>query len=123
MIFRERSQTGTTHPSEGGMSATWAYIFHAPEADPAKDRFVIDRGGVRAILVAVPNHAAATSVASELVKKEGAVSIEVCGYFGPLEAAKIHGALEGKVPVGPVMFGAESVLGVVKAFFPHVLKS
>jgi Family of unknown function (DUF6506) len=104
------------------MSVSWAYIFHAPEADPAKDRFVIDRAGIRSILVAVPNHAAASKVAIDLVQKDGVKSIELCGYFGMVEAAKIFNALEGKVAVGPVMFGAESVLGVAAAFFPDKVK-
>ena len=98
------------------MSYNWAYIFHAPQSDPTKDRFVIDRAGCKSTIVAVPDNATATKVAVELAKA-GAKSIELCGFFGPLAAAEIYKAVEGKVALGVVMFGAESVANVMKAFF------
>lgn len=103
------------------MSYNWAYIFHAPETNPAKDRLVIDRAGCKSTIVGVPDHATAVKVAVELAN-DGAKSIELCGFFGPVAAAEIHKALEGKVALGVVMFGAESIPMVMKAFFPQLLK-
>ena len=99
------------------MEINWAYIFHAPETDPAKDRLVIRRAGCVSTLGGVPDQAAAIKVAQELVNS-GAKSIEVCGYFGPLGAAEIFKAVQGKVAIGCVMFGGESVANAYKAFFP-----
>jgi hypothetical protein len=103
------------------MSYNWAYIFHAPQTDPAKDRLVIDRAGCKSTIVGVPDHAAAVKVAVELASA-GAKSIELCGFFGPVAAAEIHKATEGRVALGVVMFGAESVPNVMKAFFPELMK-
>jgi len=97
---------------------SWAYIFHAPETDPAKDRLVIDRAGCRSTIVGVPDHASALKVAVELANS-GVKSIELCGYFGPSGAAEVLKAVQGKVAVAPVMFGGESVLNAAKAFFPE----
>ena len=99
------------------MEINWSYIFHAPETNPAKDRLVIDRAGCRSTLVGVPDMAAALKVAQELVNA-GTKSIEVCGYFGPHGAMEIFKAVQGKVAVGCVMFGSESVANVYKAFMP-----
>ena len=96
---------------------SWAYIFHAPESDPAKDRFVIERAGARATLVAVPNLPAAEKVAKELVAS-GVKSIELCGHFGVFGVGSIITAIEGKAAVGGVTFAAESVMKVVEAFMP-----
>jgi hypothetical protein len=97
------------------MTYSWAYIFHAPEADPSKDRFVIDRAGCKSTLVAVPDSAAAARVAVELMES-GVKSIELCGYFGPIGAVEVLRAVEGKVAIGTVMFGSESIANVMKAF-------
>jgi hypothetical protein len=97
------------------MNYSWAYIFHAPDADPDTDRFVIDRAGCKSTIVAVSDSAAAARVAVELVKS-GVKAIELCGYFGPKGAVEVLRAVDGKVAVGTVMFGSESVANVLKAF-------
>ena len=94
---------------------SWAYIFHAPEADPAKDRFVLERAGVRATIVGVPNVEAATKVATELVAA-GAKSIELCGAFGIRGVERVLNAVGGRAAVSGVMFPSESVTKVVEAF-------
>ncbi|GAA1386193.1 hypothetical protein GCM10009613_19760 [Pseudonocardia kongjuensis] len=45
-------------------SVRWAYLFEHPGADPERDRMVLDSGGVRSLLVAVPGTAAAPAVAA-----------------------------------------------------------
>jgi Family of unknown function (DUF6506) len=59
----------------------WAYIYLGMgEEDPAVDRAVIERGGLRTTMVAVPEKSAAVQAAVELVDG-GARSIELCGAF------------------------------------------
>ncbi|MGH3090519.1 MAG: hypothetical protein ACRDSJ_24845 [Rubrobacteraceae bacterium] len=66
-----------------------AHLLHSEGADPAADRIVREDGRVRMIIVFVP-------VAVELVENEGVQLIE---------------AVDGRAPVGAVMFGAESLEG------------
>lgn len=94
----------------GGTVSSWAYIYGQPGADPAADRFVIERDGQRTTLVPVPDESAAASVALDLIE-EGAELIELCGGFGLTEAARVVEAVDGRVPVGHVTFALESVTG------------
>ncbi|MGH3682790.1 MAG: DUF6506 family protein [Natronosporangium sp.] len=80
-------------------------------ADPVADRFMIDRDGQRTTLVPVPDEAVAAQVAVELVN-EGVELIELCGGFPISAAARVAEAVGGRVPVGWVTFGVESVTGV-----------
>jgi histidinol dehydrogenase len=100
------------------MSISWAYIFHAPGADPVKDRVVIERQGIKATLVPVSDHDSAVKVASELVAS-GVTSIEVCGAFGLTGANKVFQAVAGRAAVGGVTFGAESIAKVMETFMPR----
>jgi hypothetical protein len=99
-------------------SHRWAFIYEAPETDPLRDRFVIDRAGVRSVLVPVLDIAAATKVAVELVD-DGIQFIELCGGFGPAGAAKVIEAVGGRVAVGSVAFGAESIAKLAAVFAPQ----
>lgn len=47
-------------------------------------------------------------VAKQMVE-DGVQLIEVCGGFGPVWTGKIIEAIEGKVPVGSVGYGPESI--------------
>jgi hypothetical protein len=92
------------------MSASWAYLYGQPGADPVADRVVLDRGGQRTSLVPVPDESLAASVAVELVE-DGVELIELCGGFSVQETARVVEAVGGRVPVGHVTFAAESVAG------------
>lgn len=92
------------------MTVSWAYIYGQPGADPVADRFVIERAGQRTTLVPVPEESAAAEVAAELVA-EGAQLIELCGGFTVPDVARVLEAVAGRVPVGHVTFGLESVPG------------
>jgi Family of unknown function (DUF6506) len=95
---------------------TWAFIFEAPETDPSRDRMVIERAGVRSIVVAVPEPAAVVRAAVELVA-EGAQFIELCGGLEPTWAGKVIEATDNKVPVGTVGYaGAQSVKAIAGVF-------
>jgi hypothetical protein len=88
--------------------ASWAFIFVAPDTDPVADRVVIEGGGIRNVLVPVPDPSMTPQIAVDLVD-EGAQLIEICGVHGPVWAAKVIEAVGDRVPVGAVTFGAESV--------------
>ena len=90
------------------MSASWAYLFLHPGTDPETDRTVIDRGGVRTTLVAVPDASRAPEVAAALAA-EGATLVELCGGFTLAAAAAVREALPGTVAVGHVTVSGEAV--------------
>jgi hypothetical protein len=87
-----------------------AVIYHAMDADPAVDRVVSEHAGKRTTFVAIPDIDAIAGVARDLVD-EGAEQIELCGGLGPVPAARVIEAVGGRVPVGAVLFGVESVTG------------
>ncbi|GAB3970535.1 DUF6506 family protein [Plantactinospora veratri] len=92
------------------MSTSWAYLYGQPGADPVADRVVIDRAGQRTSLVPLPDESLAASIAVELVE-EGVELIELCGGFSVPAVARVIEAVDGRVPIGHVTFGAESVAG------------
>lgn len=91
-----------------------AHILHSEGANPAFDRVVREDGRVRMIVVFVPEPSAAVSVAVELIENEGVEMIELDGGLGAIWAGKVVEATDGRVPVGAVMFGAESLDGAAE---------
>jgi Family of unknown function (DUF6506) len=87
---------------------SWAFIYVRPASNGAVDRLEIERDGVRTTVVAVPEKHAAVQTAVELVRG-GVQAIELCGTLGPVWAARVIEATEGRVPVGAVSYGPESV--------------
>ena len=55
----------------------------------------------------------AIDVAKKMVE-DGIQIIELCGAFGPVWTARVIEATEGKVPVGTVTYGPESMQGLSK---------
>lgn len=96
------------------MVSKYGFIYLSPGADPRVDRAVITTGGMAATIVAVPNVSAAPAVAETMVA-EGIDLLELCGAFGPIITGEIILTTEGKVPVGSVTFGAESVSALAAA--------
>ena len=98
--------------------SNWAFIYLGMGTeDPVVDRAVIERGGLRTTIVAVPEKSAVVQAALELVDG-GAQSIELCGAFGPVWAARVIEAIGGRVPVGSVAYGMESVPSLAAMFAP-----
>ncbi len=96
----------------------WGYIFLGlGNEDPQTDRAEMNTGGLTTTVVAVPERSAAVPVAVELVE-QGAQSIELCGAFGPKWVAEVLDATGGRVPVGGVNYGMESVHALTKMFPP-----
>ena len=80
-----------------------AFIFVAPDADPATHRSQIKTPEVNLTAIGVKNYAAAEEVAKELVGA-GIIAIELCAGFGNEGVARIKKAVENKIPVGAVRF-------------------
>ncbi|NJE62184.1 DUF6506 family protein [Thermococcus sp. 21S7] len=80
-----------------------AFMFVAPEADPAGHRAIVRTPMVELHVVGVKNYDEACEVAKKLVE-DGIAAIELCGGFGHIGVARIVEAVEGKVPVGVVRF-------------------
>lgn len=85
------------------MALKAAFIFIAPEADPARHRAKVATPAVELTVVGVVSYAQAEQVARDLVK-EGIVAIELCGGFGHEGTARIAKAVKGKAAVGVVRF-------------------
>lgn len=96
----------------------YGFIFLGPGTDSAADRVVIERGGFRSTIVPVPEPSAAAEVAVELAD-DGIQLIELCGAFGPVITARVIEATGGRVPVGSVGFGPESVAGLAALAGPE----
>jgi hypothetical protein len=85
------------------MALKAAFIFVAPEADPATHRATVVTPAVELTAVAARDYAQAEKVARDLVA-EGIVAIELCGGFGHEGTARIVKAVHGKAAVGVVRF-------------------
>ncbi|MCF6469978.1 hypothetical protein FAF44_16485 [Nonomuraea sp. MG754425] len=86
----------------------WAFIYTAPGADPERDTRLVETGGRKTSLVAVEKPEQAVALVPQLVA-DGVQLIELCGAFGATWTAKVAEAADGKVPVGSVAYGAESI--------------
>jgi hypothetical protein len=82
------------------------------------DRAVIQRGALTTTIVAVPERFAAVQVAAEELVDDGAQSIELCGSFGPKWVAEVVEATGGRVAVGGVSYGMESMPALASLFAP-----
>ncbi|MET0312038.1 MAG: DUF6506 family protein [Burkholderiaceae bacterium] len=87
---------------------TWAYVYEHAGADPKADRHVLERGGVRSLMVPVSSPEDAPRIAQELVD-EGVTLIELCGGFSLPAASRVMEAVGGKVAVGHVTFAVDAV--------------
>ncbi len=85
------------------MALKAAFIFLAPETDPATHRAQVATPAVELTVVGVQNYAQAAEVARSLVD-EGIVAIELCGGFGHVGTARIVEAVAGRAAVGVVRF-------------------
>ncbi|MDR3363172.1 MAG: DUF6506 family protein [Desulfovibrio sp.] len=79
-----------------------AFIFVAPNADPATHRSWVRTEQVHLLALAVSNYEQAVAVAKDIVKNDGIGAIELCGGFGHAGLARIAAAVN--VPVGAVRF-------------------
>lgn len=92
------------------MSLKAAFIFIAPNADPAVHRSVVETEQVTLISVGVSSYESAVDAAVKLVE-EGVGAFELCGGFGHRGTAMVSEAVKGKAVVGVVRFDVHPGLG------------
>jgi len=92
------------------MTLKAAFIFLAPDVNPAVHRGQVNTPAVELTVVAAQNYAQAEQVAQSLVA-EGIAAIELCGGFGHEGAARIAQVVKGKAAVGVVRFDSHPGLG------------
>lgn len=85
------------------MSLKAAFIFIAPNADPAIHRSAVETEQVTLISVGVSSYESAVDAAVKLVE-EGVGAFELCGGFGHRGTAMVSEAVKGKAVVGVVRF-------------------
>ncbi|MFI0486164.1 DUF6506 family protein [Actinomadura sp. 9N215] len=93
------------------MSEDKVIIYEESGADPGTDVMTIRNGGGRTRVRAVDKPEEMVELVSRLVG-EGVTQIELCGGFGAIWHAAAGRAADGKVPVGAIYYGFESLAGV-----------
>ncbi len=97
------------------MMESYAYVYlGSADTDPRRDRAELVSGDFRMIVVGVSSPAQAAEVATELVN-EGALAVDLCGVFSAQSVADVVVATEGRVPVGLVMYGFDSIPAVARS--------
>lgn len=92
------------------MALKAAFVFVAPDVDPAVHRQTVVTPAVELTAVAVNNYDQAVAVCQDLVA-EGIVAIELCGGFGNAGTAAVAQAVGDKAAVGVVRFDNHPGLG------------
>lgn len=92
------------------MALKAAFVFVAPDVDPAVHRQTVVTPAVELTAVAVNNYDQAVAVCQDLVA-EGIVAIELCGGFGHAGTAAVAQAVGDKAAVGVVRFDNHPGLG------------
>ncbi|NDV68510.1 DUF6506 family protein [Dysgonomonas sp. 25] len=85
------------------MATKAAFIYIAPENDPAKHHAFIDSPVIKLSIVGVVDYNQAEEIALKLVS-EGVTAIELCAGFGNEGTARIAKAVGNKAIVGVVRF-------------------
>lgn len=93
----------------------FGFLFTGADLDPQIDKAIIRRGDFTAIIIGMSSPEGSESIAKELVD-DGIELIELCGGFGPEWTAKIIQAIDGRIPVGSVAYGPESIAGIARLF-------
>jgi Family of unknown function (DUF6506) len=102
---------------EGGtvMPFTALFIAHAPDADPARHRALVDTGIYRLFSVVVRDTDQAVAVCHELVAAEGVQSILLCPGNSHEDVAAIAAALGDGISVSVARGDARSMRVAAKA--------
>jgi predicted polyphosphate/ATP-dependent NAD kinase len=94
----------------------FGFVVVGASLSPAQHRVTMRSDAFEMIAIGVASPAEGPAVARALVE-EGVQLIELCGGFGAAWTAQVLAAVEGKVPVGAVSYGPESI-GLMAALFP-----
>ncbi|MGH3243303.1 MAG: DUF6506 family protein [Spirillospora sp.] len=93
------------------MSEDRVVIYEETGADPGTDVMTIQNGAGRTRVRAVGKPEEMVELVSRLTG-EGVTQIEICGGFGAVWHAAAGREAGGKVPVGAIYYGFESLVGV-----------
>ncbi|MGH1350662.1 MAG: DUF6506 family protein [Methyloligellaceae bacterium] len=93
----------------------FGFIVTGAGMNSEEHRMVMASDTLETIVVGVSKPEDSLPVARELVDS-GVQLIELCGGFGPVWTAKVIDAISGKVPVGSVGYGPESIDGMYELF-------
>ena len=97
------------------MPFTAAFIAHAPDADPSRDRSFLETGLYRLFSVVVRDTEQAIAVCRELVANEGLQSVLLCPGNSHDDVARIAAALGDGVSVSVARGDARSMRVAAKA--------
>ncbi|ALL12956.1 DUF6506 family protein [Caulobacter henricii] len=86
----------------------FGFIVTGAGLEPAQHRLVMRSGAFEMITIGVEK-ASQGPVAAKRLVAEGIQLLELCGGFGPIWTAKVIEAIDGKIPVGSVAYGPESI--------------
>jgi len=86
----------------------FGFIVTGAGLDPTQNRLVMNSDAFEMIAVGVEKPEHGVEVARQLVE-DGIQLLELCGGFGPVWTAKIIEAVKGRIPVGSVGYGPESI--------------
>ncbi len=86
----------------------FGFIVKGAGYEPAEHRVTLASPAITTVMVGVSTPEQAVPVARAMVA-DGVQLIELCGGFGPIWTAKVIAAIEGKIPVGSVAYGPESI--------------
>ena len=88
-----------------------AFVYAVPDGDPTKHRAKISQSALLdLIVVGVKDYVQGAQVAKKLAK-QGVHTIELCGAFGHVGAAKVAQAVGDDVMVGVVRFDCHPSMG------------
>jgi hypothetical protein len=88
-----------------------AFVYVVPDGDPTKHRATISKSAFLDLtIVGVKDYAHGVQVAKKLVN-QGVQTIELCGGFGHVGAAKVAQAVGDNVMVGVVRFDCHPSMG------------
>jgi len=86
----------------------FGFIVKGAGYDPAKHTVTLASAEITTVMVGVATPEQALPVARAMVA-DGVQLLELCGGFGPIWTAQVIAAIDGKIPVGAVAYGPESI--------------
>lgn len=93
----------------------FGFIVTGKGLSPDLHRSVMSSASFEMIAIGVSDASEGPRVARALLD-EGVQLIELCGGFGAIWTARVIEAVEGKIPVGSVAYGPESIDGMYELF-------
>jgi hypothetical protein len=93
----------------------FGFIVTGAQLDPVRHRMMMESPGFTMIAVGVSRAEQGPEVARQMME-DGVQLIELCGGFGPVWTARVIEAIEGRIPVGSVGYGPESVDALASLF-------